>query len=68
MSLINFISDYPFNFTMRPGKKDEFSPFERMFVYELKLAGKWEQISKHAEKVPEEVWEVVPMFNVSFRI
>jgi hypothetical protein len=33
----NFVSDYPSS--MRAGKKGEFSPGERMFVCQLKLAG-----------------------------
>jgi hypothetical protein len=39
ISFRNFISDYPFSFTRRTGKKDEFSHCKRMFVYQLKLAG-----------------------------
>jgi hypothetical protein len=36
---MKFISEYPFRFVMRAGKKSEFSLCERMFVFQLRLAG-----------------------------
>jgi hypothetical protein len=35
----NLISEYPFRFAMRAGKKGKFSLCERMFVGQLRLAG-----------------------------